>query len=162
MPTRRLLLEIGRIPCGNTRASSPSLWTGSERRIRPSWRRSWNAAAPVRRSRPPIATVFARSRSSQRECSPFSLSGRRHRYSPDAYQTPAPRDRTYPMRKYPGVLPEFVDRFGTAYKAELEAFVECCRTGAPFPTTHRDGLRAQQVISAGMQSVFTERQATPV
>ena len=49
-----------------------------------------------------------------------------------------------------GPLPEFIDRFGPAYKAELAAFIECCRSGASFPTTHHDGLRAQEVISAGM------------
>ena len=63
-------------------------------------------------------------------------------------------------KSYP--LPEFVDRFGAAYKAELAAFIECCRTNQPFPATHRDGLRAQQVISAGMQHTLTPEQATPV
>ncbi len=62
--------------------------------------------------------------------------------------------KTFPMRDYKQPLPEFVDRFGAAYKAELAAFVECCSTGAPFPVTHRDGLRAQEVISAGMQAMF--------
>jgi predicted dehydrogenase len=66
------------------------------------------------------------------------------------------------MREYGRALPEFIDRFGSAYKAELAAFIECCRTGAPFPTTHRDGLRAQQVISAGMQRVLSSEQAAPV
>jgi predicted dehydrogenase len=70
--------------------------------------------------------------------------------------------RVFTMRDYGRPLPEFADRFGPAYKAELAAFVECCRTGAPFPTTHRDGLRAQEVISAGMQAVITERQAAPI
>lgn len=58
--------------------------------------------------------------------------------------------------------PEFVDRFGAAYKAELAAFVECCRTGAAFPATHRDGLRAQQVIAAGMRGVLGIAQANAV
>ena len=62
----------------------------------------------------------------------------------------------------PEAAPEFVDRYGSAYKAELAAFVECCRTGAAFPTSHRDGLRAQQVISAGMRGVLGEKDATPV
>ena len=66
------------------------------------------------------------------------------------------------MREYGRALPEFIDRFGQAYKTELAAFIECCRTEAPFPTTHRDGLRAQQVISAGMQRVLSAEQATPV
>ena len=73
--------------------------------------------------------------------------GRRGRSEPLAH-------KTFRMRDYGRPLPEFADRFGAAYKAELRAFIECCRTGAPFPTTHRDGLRAQQVISAGMQSTL--------
>jgi myo-inositol 2-dehydrogenase/D-chiro-inositol 1-dehydrogenase len=68
--------------------------------------------------------------------------------------------RKFPMRNYGRHLPEFVDRFGAAYKAELAAFIECCRTGTPFPTTHRDGVRAQEVISAGMQATIGPEQAT--
>jgi predicted dehydrogenase len=70
--------------------------------------------------------------------------------------------RTFVMREYDRPLPEFAARFGTAYKAELSAFIECCRSGAPFPTTHRDGLRAQEVISAGMKGMLTRGQAAPV
>jgi myo-inositol 2-dehydrogenase/D-chiro-inositol 1-dehydrogenase len=70
--------------------------------------------------------------------------------------------RAFHMRDYQRPLPEFVDRFGPAYKAELAAFVECCRAGAPFPTSHRDGLRAQEVISAGMQAMITEERGMPV
>jgi myo-inositol 2-dehydrogenase/D-chiro-inositol 1-dehydrogenase len=81
--------------------------------------------------------------------------GRRGRSEPIAH-------KTFPMRDYQRPLPEFIDRFGAAYKAELAAFIECCRTGAPFPSTHRDGLRAQQVISAGMSAVFGAAQAAPV
>ncbi len=73
--------------------------------------------------------------------------GRRGRSEPLAL-------KTFPMRDYKRPLPEFVDRFGAAYKAELSAFIDCCRTGAPFPTTHRDGVRAQEAISAGMQAMF--------
>lgn len=62
--------------------------------------------------------------------------------------------RTFPMRNYGKPLAEFIDRFGPAYKAEVQAFVHCCRSGAPFPTTHRDGLRAQQVISMGMANII--------
>ncbi len=74
--------------------------------------------------------------------------GRRGRAEPLAL-------KTFPMRGYKRPLPEFVDRFGAAYKAELSAFIECCRSGASFPTTHRDGLRAQEVISAGMQGMLS-------
>jgi len=58
--------------------------------------------------------------------------------------------------------PEFVDRFGPAYKAEAEAFIGCCRNGTEFPTTHRDGFRAQQVIAAGMRAVYTRDGAAVV
>jgi myo-inositol 2-dehydrogenase/D-chiro-inositol 1-dehydrogenase len=70
--------------------------------------------------------------------------------------------KMFPMRDYKRPLPEFVDRFGAAYKAELAEFIECCRSGAPFPTTHRDGLRAQEAISAGMQGMFGSERAVTV
>ena len=78
--------------------------------------------------------------------------GRRDRTKLIAYQT-------FSMRDYGRALPEFVDRFGAAYKAELAAFVESCRTGAPFPTTHRDGILAQEAISAGMRATIGPEQA---
>ncbi len=81
--------------------------------------------------------------------------GRRGRTKPIAY-------KTFSMRDYGRPLPEFVDRFGAAYKAELAAFIECCRTNAPFPSTHRDGLRAQEVISAGMRAIVGPEQAAAV
>ena len=76
--------------------------------------------------------------------------GRRGRREPIVY-------RTFAMRDYQRPLPEFIDRFGPAYKAELAAFIDCCHSGAPFPTTHRDGLRAQEVISAGMSKVIASQ-----
>jgi myo-inositol 2-dehydrogenase/D-chiro-inositol 1-dehydrogenase len=81
--------------------------------------------------------------------------GRRGRTEPLAL-------KTFEMRNYLEPLPEFVDRFGNAYKAELATFIECCRTGAAFPTSHRDGLRAQEVISAGMQAMLGVTQAAEV
>jgi predicted dehydrogenase len=66
------------------------------------------------------------------------------------------------MRDYGQPLPEFVDRFGAAYKAELAAFIDCCNTGKPFPTTHRDGLRAQEAISAGLRAIIGIEQAAVV
>jgi myo-inositol 2-dehydrogenase / D-chiro-inositol 1-dehydrogenase len=74
--------------------------------------------------------------------------GRRGRVAPIAY-------RTFSMRDYGRALPEFVDRFGPAYKSEVAAFIECCRDGKAFPATHWDGLRAQEVIAAAMQTVIT-------
>lgn len=70
--------------------------------------------------------------------------------------------RRFAMRDYDRPLPEFVDRFGAAYKAELAAFIECCRTGKPFPTTHHDGLQAQEVISAGMRAAIGPEEAATV
>jgi len=81
--------------------------------------------------------------------------GRRGRKEPLAH-------RVFKMRDYGRPLPEFIDRFGPAYKAEVAAFIECCLADRPFPTSHRDGLRAQQVISAGMQAVVTPEQTAPV
>lgn len=81
--------------------------------------------------------------------------GRRGRSEPLAH-------RVFTMRDYGPGLPEFVDRFGPAYKAELEDFVDRCLAGEPFSSTHRDGLRAQEVISAGMASVIGEGQGSRV
>lgn len=81
--------------------------------------------------------------------------GRRGRVEPLAY-------KRFSMRDYGRPLPEFVDRFGAAYKAELAAFIECCRDNGPFPTSHRDGLRAQQVISAGMNAVIGPEHAARI
>ena len=81
--------------------------------------------------------------------------GRRGRTEPIAL-------RTFTARDYGKPLPEFVDRFGAAYKLELATFIQCCSENKPFPSTHRDGLRAQEVISAGMRAVFGAGQAAVV
>ncbi|MGH9664085.1 MAG: Gfo/Idh/MocA family oxidoreductase, partial [Bryobacteraceae bacterium] len=90
---------------------------------------------------------------------PFEITveayGRRGRTEPLAY-------RTFSMRNYGRELQEFVDRFGAAYKSEVAAFIECCKTNAPFPTTHRNGVRAQEVISAGMGAMIGPEQAASV
>ena len=67
-----------------------------------------------------------------------------------------------PRRKgdYRRTVPEFVDRFGPAYKAELAEFIERCLAGQPFAVTHRDAANAQEVISAGMETLLTEASAT--
>jgi predicted dehydrogenase len=70
--------------------------------------------------------------------------------------------RSFVETRPPEAGPEFVDRFGSAYMAELAAFIECCRSGEPFPTSHRDGLRAQQVIAAGMKAIRGEKDAAAV
>ena len=71
--------------------------------------------------------------------------GRRGRTEPLAH-------KSFAMREYSRPLPEFAGRFGLAYMAEVATFVERCQSGRPFPVSHRDGARAQQVIEAGMKS----------
>jgi predicted dehydrogenase len=56
--------------------------------------------------------------------------------------------------------PEFLDRFGPAYRAEIREFVDCCRGMQPFPVTHRDGVRAQRVITAGMRNAIVPLRIT--
>jgi len=79
--------------------------------------------------------------------------GRRGRTEPIAH-------RSFSMREYGESLPEFAGRFGVAYKAEVAAFVGCCQANKPFPVTHTDGLRAQQVVRAGMQSAVRPEPVT--
>jgi len=69
--------------------------------------------------------------------------------------------RTFSMRRYNQPLPEFIDRYGEAYKEEIRTFLECCRTGKPFPVTHRDGLLAQEIVAGAMsRSIRKEDMAT--
>jgi len=79
----------------------------------------------------------------------------------EAYGTRDAKDllafRNFEMRRYDQPLPEFIDRFGDAYKEELRTFLNCCREGKPFPITHLDGLRAQEIV-AGAMSASIRRQ----
>jgi predicted dehydrogenase len=56
------------------------------------------------------------------------------------------------MRRYGQPLPEFIDRYGAAYKEELRTFLECCQGGKPFPINHLDGLRAQEIVAGAMKA----------
>lgn len=60
--------------------------------------------------------------------------------------------RNFEMRRYDQPLPEFIDRYGAAYKEELRTFLVCCREGKPFPITHLDGLRAQEIVAGAMSA----------
>ncbi len=60
--------------------------------------------------------------------------------------------KSFETRRYSQPLPEFIDRFGAAYKQELKVFLECCRDSEPFPITHRDGLCAQEIVAAAMKA----------
>lgn len=70
--------------------------------------------------------------------------------------------RAFPGEPDRSDSPEFVSRFNSAYRAELYRFIECCRDGAPFPVNHMDGLRAQEVIAAGMQRTLTMADGQPL
>jgi myo-inositol 2-dehydrogenase/D-chiro-inositol 1-dehydrogenase len=68
--------------------------------------------------------------------------------------------QTLAERIFPGAAdtpnaPEFVARFGPAYKAEVACFIDCCRSGAGFPLTHREGLQAQEVIALGTANMLS-------
>ena len=71
--------------------------------------------------------------------------GKRDAQEPIAHET-------FQMRRYDQPLPEFIDRYGAAYKEELRIFLECCLSGEPFPITHADGLRAQEIVAAAMNA----------
>lgn len=65
--------------------------------------------------------------------------------------------RSFVMRRYDQPLPEFIDRYGAAYKEELRTFLRCCRNDEPFPVTHLDGLRAQEIVSMAMKFSITAK-----
>jgi myo-inositol 2-dehydrogenase/D-chiro-inositol 1-dehydrogenase len=69
--------------------------------------------------------------------------------------------RSFDMPVFDNV-PEFIDRFGPAYLEEVRTFIRCCQDDAPFPVTHRDGIRAMEVIEAAQQSRWTRAMATPI
>ncbi len=73
--------------------------------------------------------------------------GRRHHKEPLAFQR-------FTQRRYPEAMPEFADRFGDAYKMEVAEFIAKCVSGKEFTVTHRDGVRAMEVIDAGMRAVI--------
>ena len=66
--------------------------------------------------------------------------------------------KTFAMRRYDQPLPEFIDRYGAAYKDELRTFLSCCRSGEPFPVNHLDGLRAQEIVAGAMSASVTREQ----
>jgi predicted dehydrogenase len=70
--------------------------------------------------------------------------------------------KTFAMRDYGEGLPEFVDRFGLAYRAELAHFIDCCRNDKPFGVNQNDGVRAMEVISAGMNRPTTGETASKI
>jgi len=74
----------------------------------------------------------------------------------------SPEVKTFPTRRYNQPLPEFIDRFGDAYKQELKVFLECCRDALVFPVTYRDALRAQEVVAGAMSCTMTSKEMAPI
>ena len=70
--------------------------------------------------------------------------------------------RAFELRDYGEPVPVFIRRFGNAYKAEVADFVARCRAGEPFAVTHRDGLRAMEVVIAGAGAVRGAGEAAPI
>lgn len=70
--------------------------------------------------------------------------------------------KTFAMRRYDQPLPEFIDRYGAAYKEELRTFLECCQGGKSFPITHRDGLRAQEIVAGAMKGSVRKQEMSPI
>ena len=52
-------------------------------------------------------------------------------------------------------VPPFIQRFGPAYKAEADAFIDRCVSHAVFDVTHDDGLAAMRVVAAGAEALST-------
>ena len=70
--------------------------------------------------------------------------------------------RVFEGRRCDSGVPVFIERFADAYVAELVHFVEQCRAGEPFSVDHNDGLRAMQVVEAGMRSQQTRAEALSI
>jgi predicted dehydrogenase len=61
--------------------------------------------------------------------------------------------QTYTLRDYERPVPVFIRRFGSAYKAEAADFVESCNRKEPFAVTHREGLKAMEIVVAGAEAI---------
>jgi len=68
----------------------------------------------------------------------------------------------FSLEIYDRPVPEFVDRFGLAYQAELAHFVDCCLAGKPFGVDQNDGLAAMEVIDAAVGSLLRPEEAPRV
>jgi predicted dehydrogenase len=68
----------------------------------------------------------------------------------------------FQLERYDRPVPEFVDRFGLAYQAELAHFVDCCLEGKPFGVDQNDGLAAMEAIDAAVGSLLRPERAARV
>ncbi len=70
--------------------------------------------------------------------------------------------KTFPLRDYGPGTPDFISRFGPAYKRELAYFVERCLRNEPFCVTHRDGLAAMQVALTASRCARVSSALVPI
>ncbi|MGI9430185.1 MAG: Gfo/Idh/MocA family protein, partial [Bythopirellula sp.] len=61
------------------------------------------------------------------------------------------------MPSYESGDPDFMTRFGPAYKAELAYFLQQCRSDRPFEVGQNEGLRAGEIAAAGMAAMNAGR-----
>ena len=86
-----------------------------------------------------------------------------HEIIVEAYGRDNPIDRrVFPLRDYGRPVPEFIDRFASAYKAELAYFAAHIGKNEPFCVNQNDGLRAMEVIEAGTKSLRGRQSAQAV
>ena len=70
--------------------------------------------------------------------------------------------KTYTMPDNGSDAPFFIQRFGPAYKRDVEHFVGQCRNGQPFSVDQLDGLRAMEVVAAGTVAISAPSEAVSV
>ena len=68
----------------------------------------------------------------------------------------------FPLREYDLSAPVFIQRFGDAYKGEVEDFVARCLNEQPFAVTHIDGLSAVLVAYAGSAALQGDGGHVPI
>mgnify|MGYP001102788637 CR=1 FL=1 len=73
-------------------------------------------------------------------------------YGPDHTRI---EQRWFDLRDWNEPVPPFIQRFEPAYMAEAADFVQRCIDGSPFSVTHREGLIAMRVVSAGAEAIAT-------
>ena len=61
--------------------------------------------------------------------------------------------RSFTLAPSPEDSPEFLGRFGIAYRNELESFLFCCRDGIDFSVDQGDALRAMQILDAAQSGI---------
>ena len=73
-----------------------------------------------------------------------------------------PTRKTFQMRDFGIQVPVFLERFGPAYKSQIEQYVQCCLEDQPFPVTQTDGLNALQVTESAVQSLCNDGASVPI